>query len=173
MAGPPVRNGFTLIEVMIALGLFALLSVAGVGLVETVIGVQERTRTRLDRIAEIRRADFLIGLDLDQIEASDFNAGAASLAFRRHGVGPRGSGVIRYTLAGSVLQRQVEDGPAQPLLSGVAALSFRYYADRRWSMTPPRPGQLPQGIAVDAQLAAGTGGPAGRFLRIAAIPQPL
>lgn len=173
MAGPPGRNGFTLIEVMIALGLFALISVAGIGLVEAVIGVQERTRTRLDRIAEIRRAEFVIGLDLDQIEATGFSGTATGLTFRRHGLGPTGSSQVRYALSGTDLARQVGEARPQPLLKGIAALGFRYYADRRWSSTPPRAGQLPQAIAVEARLPAGTDGPAGSFRRIAVIPGPL
>ena len=46
------RKGFTLIEVLIALGLFALIGVAGFTLLNSVLRTQDATDTRLGRMAE-------------------------------------------------------------------------------------------------------------------------
>lgn len=172
------EDGFTLIEVMIALALFALIGMAGVALVEAVIGVQDRTRVRLDGIAEIRRADYIIGVDLDQIEPGDFAGTETALRFQRHGfTGIRGVGKVSYSLARGTLQRSVDGGPAQRLLSGVASVHWRYYEAGRgwatlWTAPSAEPGRLPDGIAIEATLSGDGGGPTGSFRRVVALPQP-
>jgi general secretion pathway protein J len=170
--------GFTLVELLISLALFALIGMAGVALVESVIGVQEKTRARLDRITEIRRASFLIGLDLDQAEGGGFQGDAASLRFRRHGFPGRESvATVRYSVHGGALTRQVDDGPAQPLLRGVAQGRWRYFETGRgwndqWQAADATAGGLPAGVALDISLADGGEGPAGMFRRVIALPRP-
>ena len=61
------RNGFTLIEVIIALSLFALIGVAGFSMLSGVLQTQERTDGRLRRLSDIQRAVFVISADLDQV----------------------------------------------------------------------------------------------------------
>ena len=61
------RNGFTLIEVIIALSLFALIGVAGFSMLSGVLQTQERTDGRLQRLSDIQRAVFVISADLDQL----------------------------------------------------------------------------------------------------------
>lgn len=172
------ENGFTLVEVIVALGLFALIGMAGVALVDAVIGVQDRTRTRLDRIAEIRRANYIIGLDLDQIEPGAFAGSAGALQFRRHGfLGVQAVGQVRYTVAAGTLQRRVDNGPAQRLLSGVSRARWRYHAAGRgwidaWAAPSPSPTRLPDGVAIDVRLNGDDKGPSGTFRRIVVLPQP-
>ncbi len=64
---PHGQGGFTLLELMISLGLFALIAVAGLALVDSVIGVDGRTEARLDRVADLQRAMVVVSSDLDQI----------------------------------------------------------------------------------------------------------
>lgn len=168
----PDQGGFTLIEVMIALALFALIAMAGVALVESTIGVQDRTQLRLDRIAEMRRANYIIGLDLDQVEPGDFAGQTTQLHFRRHGFrGLPGVGKVTYSLSGGVMRRSVDGGPAQSLLTGVTHIRFRYFKSGRgwapaWNAPSPETDPLPDGIMVEAVVSGGT------FRRAVALPRP-
>jgi general secretion pathway protein J len=173
------QAGFTLVELLIALSLFALIGVAGVALVESVIGVQERTRARLDRIAEIRRASFLVGFELDQIEAGDFQGSPAELRFRRHGFRGRETvSTVRYAIGGGALTRQVDEGPPRPLLIGVRQGQWRYFsADRgwisQWRTTAASGGALPGGVALDLTLGGDSAGASGAFRRVVVLPSAL
>jgi len=44
------RNGFTLVEMLVALGIFALLAVAGVGVLRSSVDLQGAVDTRLTTI---------------------------------------------------------------------------------------------------------------------------
>jgi general secretion pathway protein J len=59
-------QGFTLVELLVALTIFALLSAAGVTLLSFSVRAQEAADERLTRLAEIRRAGALLTSDLAQ-----------------------------------------------------------------------------------------------------------
>lgn len=59
--------GFTLIEVIVALALFALATLAGTAMVEAVLRVEEHTAERLTRLADIDRAVLVVTRDLTGI----------------------------------------------------------------------------------------------------------
>lgn len=61
------RQGFTLVEMLVALFVFALLSAAGVALMRVAISNQETVRARVDRIAELQRARAVLKTDLSQL----------------------------------------------------------------------------------------------------------
>jgi len=61
--------GFTLIELIISLALFALIAMAGLSLVEALLNIQQRTSGRLDRLAELQRAMYVLDNDLTQASA--------------------------------------------------------------------------------------------------------
>ena len=109
---PPARSqndaGFTLIEMMIALVLFALISLAGLALVNGVLGVQGRTETRLDRLADLQRTMLVVTSDVEQIAAGDVAGGGDSLRFTRAAPGLGGApAAVRYALVGDTLVRSV------------------------------------------------------------------
>ena len=85
--------GFTLIEMMVALLLFALISLAGVSLVETMARMQRATAGRADRLADIQRAMFLVDADFGQL-ASGPDRAAGAVGFTR--VSGNGDLAIRY-----------------------------------------------------------------------------
>lgn len=58
--------GFTLVEVLVALLIFALLSAAGVGVMAYAADNQGVIRTRMDRLGEFQRARGLLKADLSQ-----------------------------------------------------------------------------------------------------------
>jgi general secretion pathway protein J len=135
------RDGFTLVEVLIALALFALIGVAGFTLLNSVLRTQGATETRLDRMAEIQRAMLVVTSDLDQVTGS-IAGGGGGLSIRKFDVA--GNIVaVRYELAGDRVNRVVS-GPAgervQTLLTGVADARWSFHQRRgTWLDTWPQP----------------------------------
>jgi general secretion pathway protein J len=60
------ENGFTLIEMMVALLIFAMIAAAGVALLSFGIRAQAAATTRLDDVADVRRMSVLLANDLAQ-----------------------------------------------------------------------------------------------------------
>jgi general secretion pathway protein J len=120
-------SGFTLIELMISLGLFALIAVAGLALVDGIINVQGRTEKRFDRLADLQRTMFVVSSDVEQIAAGPLSGGGAnspSRAPRRAWAAP--AVPLRYGVAGGALVRTVGPAP-QLVLAGVANARWRFW----------------------------------------------
>ncbi|MEP9401384.1 type II secretion system protein GspJ [Sphingomonas silueang] len=169
---PPPQSGFTLLELMISLGLFALIAVAGLALVDSVIGVDGRTEARLDRVADMQRAMVVIASDLDQIAPGPLAGDGARLRFRRAAPGFGGPALtVAYRVEGGRLLRDV-DGRAQLVLDGVAGARWRYFDGSwlpAWPPAPDRATGWPRAVAVELELT----GPGGGLLRrVVALPQP-
>lgn len=167
--------GFTLIELMIALVLFALISVAGLALVDGVLGVQGRTEARLDRLADLQRTMLVVTGDIEQIAAGDVAGGGDRLAFTRAAPGLGGAPVaVGYRLRGGALTRSV-DGRPQALLAGVSAARWRFFGDGWADRWPPADGDedaaaaWPRAIALELTVAPGQG-PAGALRRVVLLP---
>ena len=160
----PAEAGFTLIETIIALALFGLIAVAGLALVDSVLGIRARTDGRLERLAELQRAMFVIGADLDQISAGPIAEAQGTLSFRRHATSLDGRGeAVRYTLAGDTLQRSLgaDKRPAQRLLTGVSAARWSYFVPGSgwragWPPDPQQADFWPAAVALDVTLREGT-----------------
>ncbi|WP_417593782.1 type II secretion system minor pseudopilin GspJ [Parasphingorhabdus sp.] len=60
------RNGFTLVEMMVALFIFAMLSVAGVVMLRSAVDSDEATAEKLGEMAEMQRFVSLMEADLSQ-----------------------------------------------------------------------------------------------------------
>lgn len=61
------RRGFTLVEMLVALFVFALLSAAGVAVLRLAIDNREAVRARTERLSEFQRARTLLKADLSQV----------------------------------------------------------------------------------------------------------
>lgn len=73
------ERGFTLVEVLIALGVFALLSAASVGIIRLATNAQESVEAVADDLAAIERARSVIRLDMLQVTDRSFRpAGSQS-----------------------------------------------------------------------------------------------
>ena len=60
------RNGFTLVEMLVALGIFAVLAAAGVGVLRSSIDVQGAVDTKLTALSGIARLNAMLSNDLGQ-----------------------------------------------------------------------------------------------------------
>ncbi|WP_184718005.1 type II secretion system minor pseudopilin GspJ [Caulobacter sp.] len=63
------QNGFTLVEVLVALLIFALIGAAGVAVMGSTLTNQERVRAHVDRYTELQRARAILKADLSQAAA--------------------------------------------------------------------------------------------------------
>ena len=151
------QAGFTLVELLVALLLFGMLSAASVGLLSFGVDARARTGQRLDETAALLRSRALLTADLAQAaprrwrngdgsaQAAFSSDGAALLrlvrrGWRNDGSQPRASlQRIDYRLVGSVLERRAwpmvdgaEPGPPQPVLTGVRSARLRFHSQGEW-----------------------------------------
>ncbi|MBR0551032.1 type II secretion system protein GspJ [Stakelama marina] len=160
MNAPQHEQGFTLIEVMISLGLFALIAVAGLGLVDSVLNVQGKTEERLDRLSDYQRAMYIVSSDLDQIARGPIAGGGGTISFTRSAAGFGGTPVpVQYDEQAGALMRMAGANP-QTVLTGVANARWRFYDGGAWTdHWPPsedRRGDRPQAVSLDMQVERGT-----------------
>ncbi|MET3722380.1 type II secretion system protein GspJ [Sphingomonas trueperi] len=167
------ESGFTLIELMISLGLFALIAVAGLALVDGILRVNGRTEARLDRLAALQRTMFVLTSDLDQVASGPIEGRGDQLSFVRSAPGTGGTATtVRYALAGGTLVRAA---PApQLLLPGVVTARWRFWDGAwidRWPVDDSKEAKArwPRAIALDVQ-AAGPGGTPVALHRVVTLP---
>lgn len=165
--------GFTLIELMISLGLFALIAVAGLALVDGILRVNGRTEARLDRLAALQRTMFVLTSDLDQVANGSIEGRADHLSFTRSAPGTGGLATpVRYAVAAGVLVRAA---PApQLLLPGVVTARWRFWDGGwidHWPIDDSKEAKArwPRAIALDVQ-AAGPGGTPVTLRRVVTLP---
>lgn len=154
MRAPESESGFTLVELLVALVIFGILSAAGVALLSFSVQSQGMAAERLDRVAEIRRASLLLSSDFGQAapRLTRDEAGAVRPAFSGNG-GDGNVAVtfvrrgwenveeaqrpslqkVEYGLVNGSLERRAYsflDGAARhasmTLLEGVSGLRLRY-----------------------------------------------
>jgi general secretion pathway protein J len=166
------ESGFTLIELMISLGLFALIAVAGLALVEGIINVQGRTEKRLDRLADLQRTMFVVSSDVEQIAGGQLSGGGANLSFTRAAPGMGGAAVpLRYGMTGGALVRTIGPAP-QLVLAGVANARWRFWDGAwvdRWPVNEEGKDRWPSAVALELQVQ-GPGGTPGSLRRVIALP---
>jgi general secretion pathway protein J len=188
------RQGFTLVEVLIAMALFALIGIAGFTLLDGVLRTQGATETRLSRLAEIQRAMLVISTDLDQVTGSLAGSGAA-LALQKTDLS---GGVVnvQYDLTGDRLTRTLSGAAGtrtQILLEDVASVRWSFHRRRgdwldAWPqpappLAEPAPVTVPGGpaaptsvsqgitaIGLDLEMAGLDGQPGATLRRVVSIP---
>jgi general secretion pathway protein J len=155
------EHGFILVELVVALFIFALISAGGVSLLGYSVGVQAAAGERLDDVAAIRRVGALLTADLAQatprisrdaegrqqvaFEGGTGAPGEVALAFVRRGwsneAGEARSSLqkVEYRLKDGVLLRRTwpmvdgsEARPPAPVLKGVRSLVLRYRIGGEW-----------------------------------------
>lgn len=156
-------RGFTLLEVLVALAVFGMLSLSAVLVLAHAVDQQDAVRTHLDRLAELQVAHGLLQADLSQAakrrtrradggaDRHAFNASPHDprwplLAFVRHGWSnpegaPRASlQYVEYRIADGRLERSARSdldgarsGTPQVLLTGVRSASILFHVQGRWN----------------------------------------
>lgn len=167
--------GVTLVEVLVSLVIFAIIGLAGYATLDLELRSARLTEGRLQRLGQMERALYLIGLDFRQAEGRslvadgsfvsihramvrtmDDTAGtlAGTLAGNFAGTAIGGDITVAYSLAGTTLTRRMVDGQGavladQAVLPGVSALGWQFLGSGPvWSGVWPSPDQ--------AALANGT-----------------
>lgn len=155
-------RGFSLVEMLAALAVFALIAAAGVGVLSHAAASQGATQARMARVGELQRAHALLSADLGQAAPrrtrNAAGAGAVQaftgtaepgqgllLALVRHGWdnphgAPRASlQYVEYRLREDRLERSTRpmlDGaaldPPQTLIAGVRRVQLRYRYQNEW-----------------------------------------
>ncbi|QFT61981.1 type II secretion system protein GspJ [Roseivivax sp. THAF30] len=171
--------GLTLVEVLVALALFALVSVAGLTMLDTVIRVNDRTASRLERLAEIDRALLVLRRDLAQMAPGPVTLNEAGLAFSRSF--EAGPARIAVRLADGALMRDLPaaSGTAasqQRLLTGVTEARWRILSTSRtwyqeWPADAASEGALPVAAEVTLDLLEKEPGTGGSLLRLFILPE--
>jgi general secretion pathway protein J len=172
--------GFTLIEVVISLALFALVSMAGLALVDSVIRVEQGTAGRVERLGALQRTMFVIVRDLEQSSAGTLRETEGGVSFERSASTLyEAARPIGYALRGDSLYRII-GGPgvetAQLLIGGVAGASWSFYFDGMgWQADMPTDAQnvplRPAAVAVDILLNE-SAAPSGALRRVVELPAP-
>jgi general secretion pathway protein J len=171
-----VRSGFTLVEALVALMLFALIAAAGTAVLSVSIDNRFAVRSATDRTAGLQRTRSLLKADLGQATARrtrDRNGEPLPLALTG-ATGPDGPVLVltragwsnaggadrsslqrvEYSLVGNRLERRISPfldgsrpGSPQQLLSGVTDLTVTFVQEGRESSSPT---MGPTGSAPDA-----------------------
>ncbi|WGM47930.1 hypothetical protein KOAAANKH_02816 [Brevundimonas sp. NIBR10] len=175
-----VANGFTLIELLVAMALFALISLAGFAMLSGIIRTQERLDGRLEQLAQLQRAMYLMTLDFESMTPAPVVITADSIAFQRAPAAAAGGTMaVRYGVKGRDLVRQAGAGGEQVLIRGVSGISLRFL-DPAGAWVVPTPAlalaaglspERPGAIEATLILAPDGGGLSGPLRRVVELPR--
>ncbi|WOK36827.1 type II secretion system minor pseudopilin GspJ [Sphingomonas sp. C3-2] len=176
MTARGAERGFTLVELMVALLIFSMLAAAGVALLGASVRGQEAAGKRLDEMAELRRMDTALSVDLgqalprtsrneagDRVPAFEASADDFRIALVRGGwSNPSGSNrsalqKVEYRLVDGRIERTayaMADGAAalEPavLMENVTAARLRFRVKGEWfdRWESARADALPQALEL-------------------------
>lgn len=134
-----LNAGFTLLELMVALVLFALVGIAAHRMLQTAIAAQEKGQIHAQALTQLQKTMMLLTQDIVQSDPTSFSSGDGyALSFERRGWSnplqlPRSDGLrVSYAVREGTLRRYYwpvarrDDAPQQQmLLDGVADFRFR------------------------------------------------
>jgi general secretion pathway protein J len=172
--------GVTLIEMMIALALFALIGSAGFATLDQVLRSQRGTEGRLERLSERQRALHVILTDFKMAEPHSLQTSDADVSLDR--TSGDGSLRLRYHLIEGVLRRAITDtdGTAladQAILTSVEGIAWRFLTPEGvWSDVWPNDPVQTLGTARNpraVELVITLQDQAGSLRRVAPLPADL
>lgn len=178
VAGTPAANGFTLVEMLISLMIFGMITAAGVTLLSLTVRTQETSDRLLESLGAVRRTGALLNADLAQAAPRVHRNGdgqpvaafiggnggdALLMAFVRRGWEDESTfrsslQRVEYRLRAGRLERwryDAVDGEghavAMPLITGVRSVQLRYRdRDGSWRdrWDPTDPARLPAAVEL-------------------------
>ncbi|MGR3467237.1 MAG: type II secretion system protein GspJ [Shimia sp.] len=161
--------GVTLIEVIVALGLFAMIAVAGFSMLDSILRVRAGTEGRLERLADVDRALLLLSRDVQSKNQAPLAWDGARLAFVRD------TTPVAYRLDGGVLRRAAPSDTVQAVLGDVRGFEVRALDSRgAWHDTWPVEAQRllgvpPSLVGLEVRLEL----PEGGVVRVIDLPREL
>lgn len=157
--------GVTLVEMLVALALFALVGLAAVTVLDTVIRTRDRTEGRLEEVAALDRALILVGRDLGQSDPGSHRLQDGALLFSLAGSG--GPEEMAYALGDGTLLRRA-GAVEQPLVGGVAGVGWRLLDGAgAWHEAWPAEGATPPLRGIELRLTLDVGGTARKLVELA------
>lgn len=190
--------GFTLVEMLVALSIFALLSAAGVGLLRSSVDTQAAVDTKLSDLAAAARLRALLANDLVQVldrptrqsgggEAPAFVGLPAEMRFVRGGwIDPADPArpellAVRWAVAGGKLERATHkavdggnESATAPLARDLTSASFRYRGSNgEWRTSwAPAVADPPLPAAVELIITPTNGRPVMLVVALPPLPAP-
>ena len=148
---PQKETGFTLVEMMVALAIFAMLSVAGVALLQSASSSQLIVKDRLSELSETARAIAIIEADLAQAVPRPVRPSAATIAPAFSGAGSEIAGqIFAVTRAG---QANLDESPKPELHHIAYALENGALRRVSWPMLD---GGKPQPATILSDVTSAT-----------------
>ncbi|CAI8990104.1 MULTISPECIES: type II secretion system protein GspJ [Pseudomonas] len=159
--------GFTLLELVIAMAIFAVLGLASWGLFDSVLRVQQGTAAHERELRNLQRAMAVIERDLLHVAAQPMVLAPPLFQFQRsHWRNPLDQPrserqILTYRLEGSVLWREsqgegTEFVQRQRLLEGVRELRWRLFDSQSGWVAHWSAGQDTKALmALEVQISAG------------------
>lgn len=173
-------TGVTLIEMMIALALFAVIGSAGFATLDQVLRSQRGTEGRLERLSEYQRAMHVILTDFTMAEPRSLQITDAILLLHRNSRDGRLE--LRYYLTEGVLHRDIadSDGKAladQAILTNVDTIVWRFLTPEGvwsevWPNDPVQALTTPRNPRA-VELVVSFQDQAGKLRRVAPLPADL
>lgn len=164
--------GFTLIEVLVSLALFAMIAGAGLSVLDQILRTQSQTDGRLERLARLQRMIHLVTRDMSEATPGTVQGDGATITLARRAEAGRVS--VTYALADGQVTRAITRNrgatTAQTLLTGVAALRWQYL-DQNGTWQDAWPGATDDAalhaVSMTLTLPPGTGD----LRRVVAVPR--
>jgi general secretion pathway protein J len=138
MTRPAVRlptSGMTLVEVLVALAVFAVIGTAAFAMLDQTLRSERLAGARLARLVEVQRTMRILSIDTLQAISGSVTQDGASLSFLRRGAVSQGGGpavdglVVRYALEGDTFIREIGapgmEPARQPLLTDVLSAQWQ------------------------------------------------